>query len=389
MASLPSVAVEPRPTPRAAMSHQKKQYESTAFRRILSFASTTDKTAHARLRPRALISFLVVLLFSTSLFDAVAAQPHGPRLPPVAAVSVQAVKAVEPDLAWIPSSLILDTRPPPQVALFMPPLSQDQDATKTLSAPPSKRSLAVDSKNTSPSFTVPRPFDTGLSNNFTSACATFLNRMLKNDAFNQCHPFSLMLETSDSFFDVSKSYLRITQTLDATCGVDSAQCTATLDNFARQMVLEDACKIDYHNDNPVVLQAYNGLVAYKPAYQASCLRDDKGSYCFANAVSNSTSPSDSVPFRLPIGQQLPGGARPTCNSCLQDAMAIFANFANNSTQPLSRTYAPAAQQLAIGCGSSFINVPAAPLKAAASTLPGASLTPTLALILIFLVQFFT
>jgi hypothetical protein len=194
MASLPSVAVEPRPTPRAAMSHQKKQYESTAFRRILSFASTTDKTAHARLRPRALISFLVVLLFSTSLFDAVAAQPHGPRLPPVAAVSVQAVKAVEPDLAWIPSSLILDTRPPPQVALFMPPLSQDQDATKTLSAPPSKRSLAVDSKNTSPSFTVPRPFDTGLSNNFTSACATFLNRMLKNDAFNQCHPFSLMLE---------------------------------------------------------------------------------------------------------------------------------------------------------------------------------------------------
>jgi hypothetical protein len=45
------------------------------------------------------------------------------------------------------------------------------------------------------------------------------------------------------------------------------------------MVLEDACKIDYHNDNPVVLQAYNGLVAYKPAYQASCLRDDKGSYC--------------------------------------------------------------------------------------------------------------
>jgi hypothetical protein len=70
-------------------------------------------------------------------------------------------------------------------------------------------------------------------------------------------------------------------------------------------------------------------------------------------------------------------------------MAIFANFANNSTQPLSRTYAPAAQQLAIGCGSSFINVPAAPLKAAASTLPGASLTPTLALILIFLVQFFT
>lgn len=92
-------------------------------------------------------------------------------------------------------------------------------------------------------------------------------------------------QTSSSFFDVSKSYLRITQTLDATCDVNMAQCTATLDDFAREMVAETACKIDYHNDNPVVLQAYNGLVAYKPAYQASCLRDDKGSYCeFVSSV---------------------------------------------------------------------------------------------------------
>jgi hypothetical protein len=45
------------------------------------------------------------------------------------------------------------------------------------------------------------------------------------------------------------------------------------------MISETACRTDYHNDNPVVLQAYNGLVAYKPAYQASCLRDNKGSYC--------------------------------------------------------------------------------------------------------------
>jgi hypothetical protein len=188
MAPLPSVTGELQPTLRAAMSHQKKQRENTLFRRILSSASTTDKTAHGRLRSRVLISFLVVLLFSTSLFDAVAAQPHGTRLLPMS------VEAVEPDLAWIPSPLLIDTRPPPQVALFMPPLSEDQDATKTLSAPPSKRSLAVDSKNSSPSFTVPRPFDTGLSNNFTSTCATFLNRMLKDDAFNKCHPFSLMLQ---------------------------------------------------------------------------------------------------------------------------------------------------------------------------------------------------
>jgi hypothetical protein len=49
--------------------------------------------------------------------------------------------------------------------------------------------------------------------------------------------------------------------------------------MANQLILDSNCAVDYGNDNPQVLQAYNGLVAYEPLYQASCLRDDEGSYC--------------------------------------------------------------------------------------------------------------
>ena len=87
------------------------------------------------------------------------------------------------------------------------------------------------------------------------------------------------MQTSSGFFDASKSFFKITQTLDATCAVNETQCTTTLNGLARELLADTACKTDYNNDNPIVLQAYNGLVAYKPSYQASCLRDDDGNYC--------------------------------------------------------------------------------------------------------------
>ncbi|KAF3040287.1 hypothetical protein E8E12_005902 [Didymella heteroderae] len=354
------------------MSHhpvRKRKHENRLRRGIFSLYSG---------RTSALLSVLVVILSWSSLLGAVtAAEPHGDRL-----------STVKDDLLWEGSTLRLDTRPPPIVPLLMPPVLANEDATRTLSAPPSKRSLATAASGSSSDFNVPKPFDTGLSNNFTSSCATYLSKLLKSDAFNNCHPFSLLLQTSSGFFDASKSFFKITQTLDATCAVNETQCTTTLNGLARELLADTACKTDYNNDNPIVLQAYNGLVAYKPSYQASCLRDDDGNYCFANAVSNSSSTTDSYPFYLPIGQELPGGSRPTCNSCLQDTMAIFANFANNATQPLSKTYTSAAQQLSISCGSKFVNITAAPLKGSAAPTASTSLTPTLALIIMFVLYLF-
>lgn len=68
-------------------------------------------------------------------------------------------------------------------------------------------------------------------------------------------------------------------------------------------------------------------------------------------------------------------------------MSVFAHYANNATQPISKTYTSAAQQLSISCGNTFVNVTAAPLKAAATT-TSASLTPTITLILMFILYIF-
>jgi hypothetical protein len=68
-------------------------------------------------------------------------------------------------------------------------------------------------------------------------------------------------------------------------------------------------------------------------------------------------------------------------------MSVFSYYGNNATQPLSKTYTSAAQQISIACGSTFVNVTAAPLKAAAPT-TSVTITPTITLILMFVLYFF-
>lgn len=165
---------------RAPLSHhqgRKRQHENRLRRGI--FSLYTGRTS-----PFALLSVLVVLLSWSSLLGAVtAAETHGDRL-----------SIVHDDLLWNGSILRLDTRPPPIFPLLMPPILANEDATRTLSAPPSKRSLATAASGSSSNFNLPKPFDTGLSNNFTTSCATYLSKLLKSDAFNNCHPFSLLLQ---------------------------------------------------------------------------------------------------------------------------------------------------------------------------------------------------
>lgn len=323
-------------------------------------------------RVRALLLLLVVFLSCSSLAaPALVTRAHGDR----------SVLFVEDDLG---SALHPHLTHHPKAPRLMPPL-QGHDAIR--SSPPSKRALGTDPNASSGDFSVPAAFDSALSNNFTNACAKFLNNMRQNEDFKNCHPFSLLLQTSSSFFDASKSTLRITQTLDATCGASAPQCKPVMDKYATEILLADACKADYESDNPMVIQAYNGLVAYLPSYQASCLHGKDGNYCFASAVTNTTSPGDAYPYYLPVGQELPAGSRPTCNSCLKSAMGVFASYSNNASQPLAKTYASAAHQISIACGTNFLDVTAAPIKSAAPT-TSVSLTPTITLVLMFLLYFF-
>ncbi|KAF2275895.1 uncharacterized protein EI97DRAFT_450694 [Westerdykella ornata] len=263
----------------------------------------------------------------------------------------------------------------------------DAKVSSTASANAPKSSIATDPNATPSDFKVPTPFDTALSNNYTASCAAFFRTFLTNKDFSECHPFSLMLQTSSGFFDASKSFVRITQTLEATCRVDMTKCTDTMNHLARELIGDNNCAVDYANDNPQVIQAYNGLIAYEPLYQASCLKDDAGSYCYANAVTNRSAITDPYPYYLPLGVPLPGGTRATCNSCLQDVMAIFSSFAGNTTQPISQTYNGAAQQIGIACGTGFVNQTATPLKAAAATMT-ISMTPAITVVFMLLLGFF-
>jgi hypothetical protein len=145
----------------------------------LSGSATSSNIGH---RSRALVSVFFVFFLWASLFGTASAT-NGDRLPALLAIHV------EDDLAWKGSALHIDHRAPPTPPVLMPPLYNDEAAT-TLS----KRAISTDPGVGKSDFTVPEPFDTGLSSNFTGSCTTFLTRLRTNDSFRKCHPFSLMLQ---------------------------------------------------------------------------------------------------------------------------------------------------------------------------------------------------
>lgn len=235
----------------------------------------------------------------------------------------------------------------------------------TTSAVPTTTAAATSTEDTSTTidvadfpvesvFPLPEPFDSALGRNFTSeACPEFFTRFLSDPEFEACLPLSLLIQTSDSFFAASRSLVRVTQTLDAACGVDFNSCNALMGRYARELESNENCGSDLRNRQPVVVEAHNGFLAYESLYHAGCLKDESGSYCFANAISNTTSTADPYPYFIPVGLQLPGGTRPTCSECLRDTMAIFSASAKNSRLPISNTYLSAAQQVNVACGPTF------------------------------------
>ncbi|MCJ1306582.1 hypothetical protein MMC25_000225 [Agyrium rufum] len=224
---------------------------------------------------------------------------------------------------------------------------------------------------------LPKPFDTSLGSNFTSTtCEPFFESFLSNTTFESCLPFSLLLQNSNSFFTAERSFDSITATLDATCQVNFNTCSTLMNALALELRSDSNCGADYADENSLVRQAYSGLLAYVPLYQASCLKTSSNSasssnsdahYCFADAITNSSSPTDAYVYNLPLGIALPGGSRPTCSTCLQMTMNTFAEYAGNLTQPISSTYVSAATQIDSGCGPSFVNASVTPIEGSASS----------------------
>ena len=139
-----------------------------------------------------------------------------------------------------------------------------------------------------------------------------------------------------------------------------------MSSYAVTLRSSTACQDDYNSENPEVRQAYAGLLAYDVSYNASCLKNSPVSgdpdkqqnnknYCFANAVTNTSSPTDSYIYYLPLGTPLPSGSLPTCDFCLTTTMAVFANEAANKSQPLSLDYVQSATMVNQMCGPAFVN----------------------------------
>jgi hypothetical protein len=155
-------------------------------------------------------------------------------------------------------------------------------------------------------------------------------------------------------------------------------------SLASKIRLKENCAADYALQNPLVLQASIGLSAYTMMFQAGCEKDHRGYYCFANAITNENSTSDSYPYFLPLGNPMPTGPRPTCSNCLRKTMQIFASAASNPNQAISKTYSSAAEQINNGCGKEWVQQQVAMTSGATRT---SSLSATLMLLMLLPILF--
>jgi selenophosphate synthase len=101
--------------------------------------------------------------------------------------------------------------------------------------------------------------------------------------------------------------------------------------------------------------ALTGLLAYPSLRTATCLKSSTGSYCFADAITNSTSDEDAYVYYLGVGNKLPSTTRMTCNQCLKDVVGVFGAAAANRTAPVAAVYAEGAGVVNGVCGKGWVN----------------------------------
>jgi hypothetical protein len=190
----------------------------------------------------------------------------------------------------------------------------------------------------------------------SSGCFSFFQSYIHDKGFQDCFPISTVLITSAGFFNVMSSFVRLTRMLDSACSVSRSDCSSKLAVLAEELAKDENCGADLRNRHTLVVNALNGFISYPHVRDVTCLKNPvTENYCFADAITNTTNPSDSNLYFLPVGISYPGGTRPTCNQCLQASMEIFSKVAEDVEQPLSLLYNSAADQINIGCGPGFVS----------------------------------
>ncbi|KAJ6446424.1 C6 transcription factor [Purpureocillium lavendulum] len=249
--------------------------------------------------------------------------------------------------------------------------SDDETSTERGSKPkPSSTilTISVDTSTTTASPTtdatqsaLPSPFDSNVPSDFKvpssdSRCPNFISTLLSDPTFKSCYPISMLIQTSMGFFEAEKKLLSIVRVLDATCKANVSTCTEFLSQAAQNLTTESNCKAELDQRQPQVLQAWRGLKAYQVLYKATCLQDTSTSmYCFANAVTNLTTPSDASLYFMPFGLALPSSSTPSCNYCTQETMGIYRTASADRQQFVADKYEDAAKVIDKTCGPNFVN----------------------------------
>lgn len=219
-----------------------------------------------------------------------------------------------------------------------------------------RTSMEERSTSDSSNFTFPTAFDS-MADNFTaSSCPQFFTDFLANPTYQSCYPISLLLENSNSFFKDLASSVTLDEVLDTACTANVTACSTFMNTLASNLTSDSNCGADYKLGNPVVTQAYDGMLSYEPIAKVACLDDPTtGDYCFTEAATNSTNISNYYLYFIALGNSLPTSGQPDCNECTQATMAVFADAAVYKDSPLVDTYIPAAETINIGCGPNFVN----------------------------------
>lgn len=96
-----------------------------------------------------------------------------------------------------------------------------------------------------------------------------------------------------------------------------------------------------------------GLNAYTMMREVACqVNQETDTYCYVEAT-QSTHPSDLYLYQLPLGLALPNTTVPSCTSCVQNVMSVFANE-GTSNAALRDTYGPASTIVNNACGDQFV-----------------------------------
>ncbi|KAJ7029217.1 hypothetical protein C8F04DRAFT_1265095 [Mycena alexandri] len=234
----------------------------------------------------------------------------------------------------------------PTAAATEPPTSQQTVPTVPSSAPPLPTPF-------------PQPFDSSLSQNFSSvSCFNFFTNMTNTPAFRSCRPFSMLLQSSDAFIEAQDDLDSLNDIVWGTCNtnVDEGDCDSNMAWFST--TLTSACATDLKEGNSMAVETQLALNAFDLMRSAGCLVDPTtNSYCYLDAVRNSN-PSDTYFYSLPLGITMPNNTIASCSACTKSLMTMYYGALNNDSMSsglsgLHDTYASAAKIAVADCGTAY------------------------------------